>query len=104
MSVEQQGKSRAPESGPAFDVPIFILDLIESFIKANASVLAVTVEDDRPNGVLKILTEDKSPRLHTISDTSRSGSPRSVGDPAGPASPRSVVSREADGGGVSGEA
>lgn len=83
MSVEQQGKSRAPESGPAFDVPIFILDLIESFIKANASVLAVTVEDDRPNGVLKILTEDKSPRLHTISDTSRSGSPRSVGDPAG---------------------
>jgi predicted molibdopterin-dependent oxidoreductase YjgC len=68
LSVEQERKSISLECDQAFDVPIFILDLIENFIKANASIMSVTVEDDRLNRVLNITIKDSGPGHHPIPD------------------------------------
>ena len=51
-----------------FGLSLHILDLIEHFILARVSSISVTVEYDRPNGILKITIRDNSPVFSSISD------------------------------------
>jgi hypothetical protein len=57
-----------------FDLSLYILDLIEHFIKAHVTAMSITVEDDRLHNILKITIKGRSPVSHTVSHDKKSGS------------------------------